>query len=289
MSQLDFSEPDLPVGGYRIELEDREGIAASSTDCLFATFGDVPLRVDPRKSPLAEKGWLKVENQGQIGSCQGQSLTECAEFCWATATGGNVIQLSRMYAYLRSQQFDDIRGDSGSTLSGGTKTAKEGICLEAIGPYTSSYPGWNWITQAMTENAKNYKLKTHSVIRSADEVRQYIGSGIGIVQIGIAWNSTMTPDSRGCIRRWSPGGGGHAIVLCGYLPDSDVGAQSSKGWWALLKNSWGSRWGVGGYAYVDPNAINQMLSHQWTVMIGRSDMEVPGPRNIDWVKESVFS
>ena len=39
----------------------------------------------------------------------------------------------------------------------------------------------------------------------------------------------------------------------------------------------------------DPNAINQMLSHSWTVMIGRSDMEVPGPRNIDWVKESVFS
>lgn len=287
--ELDFAEPDLPVGGYRIDLEDRKGLVETSTECRFASFGDIPERVDIRKSPWYANGWLKVENQGSIGSCAGNALTECGEFCFGTQTGGKVIQLSRMYAYIRTQQFDGIRTDSGSTLSGGTKAAKEGICLENIAPYPSRYPGWGWITDAMREQAKNYRLATHTVIRSSDEVRSYIGSGIGIVQIGIAWNSSMNPDANGCIRRWSAGGGGHSVTITGYVPDSDVGQRSSKGWWALMKNSWGTRWGVSGFAYVDPAAIDQMLRHSWTVFIGRSDMEVPGPRNIDWTKEKVFA
>jgi C1A family cysteine protease len=128
-------------------------------------------------------------------------------------------------------------------------------------------------------------------MKSAEQVKQFIGSGVGIVQIGITWGNEMTPDSQGCIRSFSGrGGGGHAVVFCGYVPDSDVGVKSSAGWWLLLKNSWSKRWGKSGYAYVDPKACDQMIRHQWTSMYGRSDMDSPRPRPIkfDFTKQSIL-
>lgn len=279
------------AGGYRYDLEDKSALNAMCVDAEVLVMGELPLRVDPRKSPLAQQGWLKVENQGQIGSCQGQSLTECMEYCYAIVNPANVMQYSRMYAYIASQMENNIRSDSGSTLEGGTRAAKKGICQESIAPYPPSYPGWSWITQVMRDDAKNHRLESVTQMRSAEQIKQYIGSGVGIVQIGISWGSEMAPDSQGCIRSFSGrGGGGHAVVFAGYVPDADVGVQSSAGWWLLLKNSWGTRWGVNGYAYVDPRACDQMLRHQWTSMYGRSDLAAPRvrPLPVDWTKESLL-
>jgi len=275
--------------GYPIELEDRDSLRSSATDAVLLMMGDLPERMDPRKSALGSQGFLKVEDQGQIGSCQGQSLSCCGEFCHAFATG-EVIQISRMYAYIASQMEKNIRADNGSTLEGGTRAFKKGFPLESVAPYTRRYPGWGYITQAMRDAAV-YKLNSHTEMKSAEQVKQFIGSGIGIVQIGITWGNGMTPDSQGCIRSFSGrGGGGHAVVFCGYVPDADVGARSSAGWWLLLKNSWSKRWGKSGYAYVDPRACDQMLAHRWTSMYGRSDMDSPRPRPIkfDFTKQSIL-
>ena len=268
--------------GYAINLEDKDYLQATSTVAKMLMMGDLPERIDPRQHPLYKDNWLKVENQMSQGSCQGNSLTECSEFCYTIKTG-RIIQLSREYAYIRSQQFDNIKGDSGSTLSGGTKCAKEGICLESVGPYNGNkYPGWGWVTQNMKDDAKNYRLMSHTQMRDEEDVRRFIGSGIGIVQIGISWGREMNPDNNGCIRSFSGrGGGGHAIVLAGYVPDSDIGVSSPKGYWYLLKNSWGTKWGKNGFAYVSTSAVASMLNHRFTVMIGRSDMDVPSPRPID--------
>lgn len=276
--------------GYAIELEKREELNASSTSCPLYSFGDLPERVDPRRSQLAEKGWLQVEDQMQQGSCQGQALTECLEYCYAVATGA-VEQFSRQYAYLLSQKFDGINGDRGSTLSGGTKAVKQGICRESVGPYAGNrYPGLGWMTATMHEDAKNFRLKSHTDLKSVEAIRNYIGAGAGIVQIGIMWGGDMDPDANGCIRRFSGNsGGGHSVVICGYLPDSDVGQRSSAGYWLLLKNSWSKRWGKGGYAYWDPTAVASALKHRFSVFIGRSDMETPNIRPVphDFTKKGI--
>jgi ribose 1,5-bisphosphokinase PhnN len=79
-------------------------------------------------------------------------------------------------------------------------------------------------------------------------------------------------------------------VFCGYVPDHDVGVTSGSGWWALLKNSWNIRWGVRGYAFVAPKAIDQMIRHPHTVMVGRSDMQSPRARRskFDFTKKSIL-
>jgi C1A family cysteine protease len=284
-----MSEFDKLVGGYLIEQEDRQFLSSTSSDARLLRMGDTPAMVDPRKHLLWDQGFLQVENQGSIGSCQGASLTENAEFCYTLLTG-RVLQFSKMFSYIESQKANNIRTDSGSTLSGGTKASKEsGFCPQSIAPYPSRYPGWSWVTDAMKAEAKKYKLQSHTEIKAEEAVRQYIGSGIGIVQIGISWNRSMTPDGNGCIKSFSAGGGGgHAVVFCGYAPDATVGQRSTKGYWYLLKNSWGTRWGINGFAWVDPSAIASMLRHQWTVFVGRSDMKgddlQPRPLPIDFTK-----
>lgn len=273
--------------GYAIQLENRKLITEMSTKAVTLMMGDLPDRVDPRQTELFKSGhWLQVEDQGQIGSCQGNSLTECGEYCY-TVQSGRVIQLSRMYAYIRSQQFDNIKSDSGSTLSGGTKCALDGICLEGIAQYPSRYPGWGYITDAMKADAKNYILRSHTEIKQEQDVKKYIGSGLGIVHIGIGWGSAMEPNSQGVISSFRSGNGGHAITLTGYVTDSDIGVKSSAGYWYLLKNSWSGRWGKNGFAYVDPRAVSQMLQDRWTVFIGRSDMTAPEPRpiHVDFTKK----
>jgi C1A family cysteine protease len=276
--------------GYPIELEDRDSLRSSATDAVLLLMGEIPERMDPRSSALGSQGFLQVEDQGQQGSCQGQSLSCCGEFAHAFATG-EVIQISRQYAYIASQMENNIRSDNGSTLEGGTRAFKKGFPLESVAPYAGNrYPGWGYITQAMRDKAI-YKLNSHTEMKSAEQVKQFIGSGVGIVQLGISWGNEMTPDGQGCIRSFSGrGGGGHAIVFCGYVPDSDVGVKSSAGWWLLLKNSWSKRWGKSGYAYVDPRACDQMIRHQWTSMYGRSDMDSPRPRPIkfDFSKQSIL-
>jgi C1A family cysteine protease len=280
---------DKLVGGYLIDQEDRKFLSETSSPANMLMMGDTPELVDPRRHLLWDQGLLRVENQGSIGSCQGASLTENAEFCYAVLTG-RVMQFSKMFSYIESQKANNIRTDSGSTLSGGTKASREsGFCPESIAPYPSRYPGWSWVTDAMKREAAKYKLQSHTEIKQEQAVRQYIGSGLGIVQIGISWNRSMTPDSNGCIRSFSAGGGGgHAVVFCGYAPNSYVGQQSTKGYWYLLKNSWGTQWGRGGFAWVDPTAVAQMLMHQWSVFIGRSDMKGedlnPRPLPIDLTK-----
>ena len=262
------------VGGYALEEENHDELMATSIDPLFAD--EIPHMMDPRGHELAGRGFLKMENQYRQGSCQGQALTECLEFCFGVEVG-KVIQSSRQFAYLVSQKYSRITSDRGSTLSGGTYCVeKVGICDEKIGPYQSSYPGHGWLKQGMYDNAKDYKLGSHTTLRSAEEVRAYLGSGMGLVQIGIRWGRSCSPDSKGCIKSYSSsGGGGHSVVFAGYLPDETVGVKSSRGWWGLMKNSWGSKWGDGGYAYVDPKCIDSMCKQ---TVIGRSDMITPVPK-----------
>jgi hypothetical protein len=276
--------------GYPIELEDREALLQTQVDAVMLMMGELPERMDPRTSKLASQGFLQVEDQMRQGSCEGQSISDCGEFSHAFATG-EVIQISRQYAYIASQMESNIRGDNGATLEGGGKAFKKGFPLEKDAPYMGDrYPGWEYITPERRAKAV-YKLMSHTQMQAAEQCKQFIGSQIGIVQIGIAWGPWMEPDASGCIRSFKPGrGGGHALIFCGYVPDADIGQNSGSGYWFLMKNSWSKRWGKGGYAYVSPRAVDGMIAHRWTSMYGRSDMDSPRPRpiKVDFSKTSIL-
>jgi len=266
--------------GYNPELEDRAYLASLPSGApLLAMAGTYEeIKLDPREL-------IKVENQKSQGACLGHSLSSILEWCGTIATGGKFTELSRAMAYYETQRIDGINGDRGATVSGGVKLALlTGLCVEPLWKYPASYnPARPADYAKVLENAAEHKAGRAIKIRTYDEYRIFLGSGQGGISNGIAWGSDM---SKAVIESFSPGGGGHAIA--GLCLSERLDLQRRPYAWIL--NSWSESFGSRvhpGWMEWSPTAISQMLAHQWTEMVGISDMPAQKPRKFsleDWKK-----
>lgn len=260
----------MSESGYAIELEDRAYLASLPSQTFLFSLGDYnEIRLDPRKL-------IRIENQGSQGSCAGHSLSSIMEWCYTIASGGEVVQLSRAMAYYEAQRISGIRGDSGSTIGAGAKLAMEtGLCLEPLWVYPARYNNTRPSEfQAVLADAGTRKIRSAVKITTYEAYRTFLGAGLGGVHNGIAWGNSM---ERPVVESFSPGGGGHAIA--GLCLSERIDSQGRPYVW--IANSWGLQFGsrdVPGWQEWSPNAISQMLRHQWTEMIGLSDMAIPKPR-----------
>jgi hypothetical protein len=125
--------------GYLIDDEDKPQLEATSTP-LPMTYGGLPMvaKAPPEINP---QRWRRVENQHRIGACQGFALASTCEMAYLIASG-KVTEFSDYFAYLDSQKKGNEygRGDCGSTLAGGLKSATEsGCCPLQVMPYPAEY------------------------------------------------------------------------------------------------------------------------------------------------------
>jgi hypothetical protein len=218
--------------------------------------------------------WHREENQFQIGSCQGNSLSSVLERCAFVA--GKKVQLSRIFAYLATQKIDGLLGsDNGSTVSGGVKLALETGCpLEKLTGYPRAYPGRAERNEILSD--ANYKAGAEYKAKSAwqvspdhDELLDFIGGG-GAINFGIRYGSSTIPSDR-VIRRFVPGRGGHAMCILGYTRDGDLRAMNSHG---------------DGQYLITPGAWKAMLADSWTTAIGLMGSKEPVP--VDWYSNSPY-
>lgn len=265
--------------GYLIDKEDDTFLSSLSGEeqvlSLMGTFKAVTL--DPREL-------IRVENQAQMGSCAGHSLSSNLEWIYCIQTGGEVIQLSRMQAYIMAQEIDNIRSDAGSTISAGTKLATTfGLAEESLWPYPSRYTRQrpdNW--EQVKLSSAEHKITNAVRITSYDAWKTWLGAGLGGIHTGISWGSSM---NRKVVESFSPGGGGHSVAgLC--LSDRVDTNGDNYSW---IKNSWSESFGHKGWQEWSPNAIRQMLRHRSTVFVGLSDMPAIKPREIslDQIKKKL--
>lgn len=262
---------DKYTGFWLGDDENRHGLAIESAPLPEFTYA-APEQVDPR-TLFPNHRW--VENQASQGSCAGHANTTILELCLGIATQADPVNLSRQYSYICAQKKSGISGDRGSTIEGNVSVAKEGIPEETYWPYTGKYhtsPPGGW--EPARENAKNYRLAKHAVLRSYDEVFNWLASGTGGVNIGIRWG---VGDSPVC-ESYRNSGGGHAVGLMGYTKRKDSSGRN----YLLLLNSWGLGWGDNGWCEVAPKAIEQMLNSSYSVFIGMTDMVDIKPRPVDF-------
>lgn len=219
----------------------------------------------PEDLPITD---IKTENQYQMGSCQGNSVTTVVERV-NNRTGQPTPQLSRLYAYLASQRESNLLyRDQGSTISAGCKLAVEkGFPTESLIPYVRSYPNRSAINEVLRKgDASSEKYMTFEawkVPSDPEKIRHFLAAGGGI-NIGILWPGI--PRSR-VIESFSRGRGGHAVAILGYKP----------GYFRFV-NSHGD-----GEFLVSDRALMQMLAHSWTAAIGLTGSEDPV---FDWFEES---
>lgn len=228
--------------------------------------------------------WLQIEDQKQQGSCQGNARTSAEEVAIYRQTEGTVIQLSRQFAYITSQQEDGIRGDRGSTIEGGARAStKKGSCLEELAPYTGRY--YTDFSQAAHDDAAKRKLTSYIRLENYDEVLRWLVNGIGGVVIGIGWNSTMEPNSQGRIESYRSGGGGHALALLDWNKQYlDAGGLP----YIQMFNSWGKNWGHAGTAFIKPSIVDYWCKNETVVGYSKMSVEDIKPKSYDWLKQSFY-
>lgn len=272
------------VLGLRRDMEDP--IRLRQFQARKPMLGEVDISKLPTSLGVAE--WLNIEDQGQIGSCQGNAQTTCIEIACKYQTG-KVRQYNRMFAYLASQKEDGITGDNGSTMTGGAKSASvNGLPLESSWPYLGSYPrgGWRAIPAKLWEEAKGTMLVGYRILESYAEVLQWLTNGVGGVAIGIDWNESCTPDNQGRIQKYNRGGGGHALALC----DWNKGLTDPQGRPYLdMFNSWGKNWGKNGRAFILPAIVDYWAKNCEVVGYGLVEGDSIKPKVFDWTSQSFFS
>ena len=220
--------------------------------------------------------WHQSENQGQIGSCQGNGLSSVLERL--AVVRGEKVQLSRIFAYLATQKIDGLLGsDSGSTISGGCKLAVDVGCPpETLTGYPRSYPGRaereKILAPANYTAAAPYKaLSVWQVPPDHDQILDFIGGGGGIT-FGIRYYNGFIPQDR-IVRSFNPGwgGGGHAMCVLGYDADGNLRAV----------NSWGD-----GLYLITPAAWKQILADRQTAAVGLMGNKEAQP--VNWYQQSPY-
>ena len=231
--------------------------------------------------------YIKVKNQQSKGACAGFTVAWIAEFLHWVASGGETERFSGDAMYVLAQQKDGIRGDRGSTPTSCAWVMKNiGPIKESdYGPTVKTYNQLKPVTQSMKQNAGKYKVECVVRLRSYKDVKQFLGAGVGAIQMGSIWPAHF--DARGSNlissfhgpKRNDQHGGGHSYGLGGYDKQGNI----------LLVNSWSPRWGDDGMKLLSPRAIDEMFQHNFTICLGYTDMGIKpkGPREFkfkasDW-------
>jgi hypothetical protein len=258
----------VTINNCRLYLEDRE---------LLSSLPQLPqeFRTFARPSYI-DVDWHKSENQGPIGSCQGNGLTSCLERLQFVRTGSKdtVVQLSRIFAYLATQKLDGLLGsDRGSTISRGVKLALTvGAPPETLTGYPRSYPARSERDRILSpaNYAAGSPYKAHSSWQcpeDPEEAMNFIGGG-GAISLGISWYNGIIPSDR-IVKQFRPPGsaGGHAMFIGGYTQSGNLIGVNSHG---------------DGPYQITPSAWRQMMLHRWTAAIGLVGTEEPAPVELDW-------
>lgn len=242
--------------GYRIEDEDHQFLAATSTPLLFSA------TVLPERVSYKDKG-VRIENQGQFGSCGGHAGSTVLE-CLNYLDTGRWVQLSRWWCYIAAQREDGFNGkDAGCSISGLAKAMqKRGVCLETSLPYPDRYR--DVLPQSAAEEAAKHKIKAWSRLPTADKVRQFIGSGLGFPAIGIPWMKGFDTGEISSRTYRGQNIGGHALAITGYNDAKD---------YFEIPNSWGTQAGVGGWFYMSYEFYDKIMAGGQSEGIGFSDLQ----------------
>ena len=187
-----------------------------------------------------------VFDQGQLGSCTANAVAAAVEYD-AKLGGSDPGFLSRLWIYYYERKIEGAPADKDTGAFGrdGLKVCNTvGVPLEKDWPYDtakfSDEPPASLAGEAKQHRISNYR----SVPRNLDSMkavlsnRQTIPFGFTVYE---SFESKPVADT-GIVpmpTRAEKTLGGHEVLLVGYLKDQPN--------YALVRNSWGSGWGLKGY------------------------------------------
>lgn len=189
-----------------------------------------------------------VKNQGQCGSCWSFSTTGSVEGAWAM--NHSLVSLSEQNLMDCSRSYGNL-GCNGGLMDNAFKYIinNKGIDSEASYPY-SGYTSYNCRYSSTNKAAS---ITSYRDISSGSESGLQNAVGLnGPVSVAIDASQLSFQYYTGGVYyepRCSSTSLDHGVLVVGY------GTGTSGDYW-IVKNSWGSGWGVQGYIYMSRNKNN---------------------------------
>ncbi len=229
-----------------------------SRDYLYSAIR--PVIKLPKKVDLREC-CSEIEDQGNLGSCTAQALAGNLEFL-DKKIDSIYVDVSRLFIYYNERAImDTIDYDSGASLRDGIKTLKnDGACYEKTWPYVISRFDRMPPLKCYTE-AKKHLIESYHRLNNTSEMLACLAEGYPFVFGFTVYESFESPQVKCTGIANMPAKderaiGGHAVVAVGY-------DQAAKRF--LVRNSWGKKWGMGGYFTVPFEYLETLAADFWTI------------------------
>lgn len=227
------------------------------------------IRINRNRAPIVKVVDLRkllpsIYDQGELGSCTANAV--CASYIYnVNKQNEKLFDPSRLFVYYNSRMIDgSIDEDAGSTLQDSMKALnKYGVCEEKYYPYIISQ-----FREKPSEEAYNDGLNHQSIIykrvtQNLAQLKECISNGFPFVFGFLVFSSFMSSYTANTGIMSMPRSneqifGGHAVLACGF----DDQRQAF-----IVRNSWGSKWGVQGYFYMPYSFItnSRYCADFWTV------------------------
>lgn len=216
-----------------------------------------------------------VYDQGQLGSCTANAIAAAIQHQCIKNKYKWQFTPSRLFIYYNEREIEGTtQSDSGASIADGINSVnKQGVCPETEADGTS--PDWLWTYDDGSEKFKQkppqqcYRdavlhkaLKAEQVSLDRNTVLNVLAAGrpsvFGFTVHRSFESQQMAKDGIMHVPQafdiFDPQIGGHAITALGYALNKPMGSQGIKDW-ALIRNSWGSAWGVEGHFWMPLDQI----------------------------------
>ncbi len=231
--------------------------------------------VRPMAAPLPPMVDLRhmcspVRDQGNLGSCTGFAIAVGMREFLLNKLGVPFVQLSPLFVYYEERLREHtVSQDAGAQPRDGFKVlAKMGCAPEADDAYDPKKFTVAPSKKALADALK-YKIAAYHRLQGVPDIQACLAGGNGVV-LGFLVYDSFESDAvakTGKVPMPAPGEkvlGGHAVFCAGYQTDSSVAGGGA----LIVKNSWGTGWGDGGYFYLPYAFVTaKNVSDAWTAVV----------------------